>query len=47
MVIQTVAKTILKVAIPDSDLPSMRSAEIFVDCGHIVRKIHVAETLLH
>ena len=46
-VIQTVAKSILKATIPGSDLPSMRSAERFVDSGHITGKIHVAETLLH
>ena len=33
--------------VPDSDLPSMRSAERFVDHGHVIDKIHVAKTLLH
>ena len=47
MLLFRLAKNILNVTIPDSDLPSMRSAERFVDRGHIIGKIHVAETLLH
>ena len=45
-VIQTVAKNILKATISGSNLPSVRSAERFVDRGHVIGKIHVAETLL-
>ena len=46
-VTQTVAKNILEATVPGNDLPSMRSAERFVDHGHVIGKIHVAKTLLH
>ena len=45
-VIQTVAKHVLNAVVPESHLPSMRSAERFADHGHVIGKIHIAETLL-
>ena len=45
-VIQTVAQNIMNAMVPDSDLPSMRSAERFADRGHVIGKLHIAEALL-
>ena len=39
-------KTFWKQQKSGSNLPSVRSAERFVDRGHVIGKIHVAETLL-
>lgn len=45
-VIQTVVKHLINVHVPDTDLPSLRSAIRFADRGHVISKLHVTETLL-
>ncbi|KAL8599848.1 hypothetical protein ACOMHN_038421 [Nucella lapillus] len=46
-VIKNVIRQIGGARVPDSDLPSQRSALRFVDQGHVISKAHVAERLLH
>ena len=44
-IIQTVARHLFGARVPDSDLPSQRSALRFADLGHVVSKSHVADVL--
>ena len=45
-VIQAIAKHLFDSVVPDSDLPSTRSAIRFADRGHVLTKMHVSEALL-
>ena len=46
-VIKTVVKHVCDGIVPDSDLPSTRSAGRFADRGHVLGKTHITETLLN